>query len=152
MAAANPNIRAVVGLDGSINRIEGRDIFTRGLAGHTVSAPFLNICRWPHDEYVEYISRYLRAPLVRIGYVRAVHFDFQNWPAYLAFANSSEPSSDKIRSVEEAKHVFESTAAFTRLFLEAHLMNDEAASAAVANPGRVAELSSGLATVRVVRR
>jgi hypothetical protein len=101
---------------------------------------------------VEYVSRYLRGQLVRIGYERAVHFDFQNWPAYLAFANSREPSSDRIRSVAEAKGVFESTAVFTRRFLEMHLMNDNGAGAALTTPAHVADVSSGLATVLVVRR
>ncbi len=152
LAAGRPRIGAVVGLDGSINPIEGRDLYRRGLAGRVVTAPLLNICRWPHDEYVEYASRQHRGQLLRIGYQRAVHFDFQNWPAYLAFANSTEPSSARFRTVAEARRVFESTAEFTRLFLQAHLSHDPSAQATVTSAERVAELSSGLATLLVMSR
>jgi pimeloyl-ACP methyl ester carboxylesterase len=148
-AAAHSNVAAVVGLDGSVNRSEGKDMFIRGLAGRPIAAPFLNICRWPHDEYVDYTSRHVRGQLARIGYTRAVHFDFQNWPAYLALMNSHEPASDKIRTVAEARQVFESTAVFARLFLEAQLTGNTAAGDTVTSNQRVAELSANLATLAV---
>ena len=124
LAADRPEIKAVIGLDGSINRLEGKEVFESGLGNKSVTSAFLNICRWPHDEYHDGFMVNLKGDIIRIGFEKGIHFDFQNWPAYQAFAQASEPSSMAVRSLDEARDLFVSTANFTRLFLEQHLNGD----------------------------
>ncbi|HBG30828.1 MAG TPA: hypothetical protein DDW98_09390 [Gammaproteobacteria bacterium] len=152
LSTRDARVRAVVGLDGSVNRRENHREFRRGLDGRRVSAAFLNICRWPHDEYDERFAEHLLGPITRIGIEKAIHFDFQNWPAYQAFAGGTEPSSMAVRSVDSARIVFETTAIVTRLFLESHLQSDGQAQATLESEDAVADLSQGQATVTVQRR
>lgn len=147
LAAGEPRVRAVVGLDGSVNRSENHRVFKGGLEGREVGAPFLNICRWPHDEYYGKFAEHLSGAITRVGFERAIHFDFQNWPAYQAFAGGTEPSSMAVRTVEEAKTVFVSTAAITRLFLDAQIKSDRTASATLRDAERIRELSRGQASL-----
>ncbi|MEM8962287.1 MAG: prolyl oligopeptidase family serine peptidase [Acidobacteriota bacterium] len=148
LAAEQPDVKAVVGLDGSINRREGKEVFKAGLEKKTVAAPFLNICRWPHDEYDDGFMRHLKGDIVRIGFEKGIHFDFQNWPAYQAFAQATEPSSLAVRSLDEAKNLFVATARFTRLFLNQHLLDDAEAGARLRD--KTVELSSGQASIQIL--
>ncbi|NNF27348.1 MAG: hypothetical protein HKN73_09030 [Gemmatimonadetes bacterium] len=121
------------------------------VGGRLVTAPFLNVCRWPHDEYNDYFAEHLRGPLLRVGFEQAIHFDFQNWPAYQAFRGATEPSSMSIRSVEEARSIFQSTGVVTRLFLDSTLKLDPEAAGALRDPANIAELTGGLGTVAIQR-
>ena len=52
-----------------------------------------------------------------------------------------------VRSVDEARTVFETSAVVTRLFLEGRLRGEAAARSALHDPEHIRELSRGLATV-----
>ena len=150
--AVESRVKAVVGLDGSVNRLENQKVLRGGLKDKRITKPFLNICRWPHDEYYDGWTPFLTEEITRVGYARAIHFDFQNWPAYQAFAGATEPSSMAIRPVSEAETVFVSTAQFTRLFLDAHLKSDPDAAATIRNAAQIASISQGLATLHLATR
>lgn len=152
LASQEPQVLGVIGLDGSINRAEGRELFLRVVGDSVVSAPFLNICRWPHDEYdSDRFAQPLEGDVIRIGYERAIHFDFQNWPSYQVFAGTEEARSLEIRSLDEARRLFESTALFTRLFLDANLKDDPAARRELLNSNAVFEGSGRTATLTVLQ-
>lgn len=152
LAAADERVAAVVGLDGSNNRAENIAVLARGLGEKTVSAPFLNICRWPHAEFDDQFTSLLAGPIARVGFEKAIHFDFQNWPSYQAFAGAVEPRSMAVRSVADAQTVFETSAIATRLFLASHLQFDEASSLALADPNEIEKISRGLATLTITRQ
>ena len=151
LASTDPRIYAVVGLDGSMNRPENQRVFRKGISNKNLVVPILNICRWPHPEYYDEWTKQFQGNISRVGYERGIHFDFQNWPAYQAFAGGQEPTSMKIRSLDEAETLFVSTARIAKLFMDANLKLDPDAQRAIHNPKVIEVLSNKQATLTISR-
>ena len=147
LASKDQRVKAVVGLDGSMNREENQKVYLKGICKENLAVPVLNICRWPHDEYYGNWTEQFQGPITRIGFERAIHFDFQNWPAYQAFADGQEPSSLTFRSLKEAETVFVSTAKFTKLYLDAYIKDDESAKLGMDNTELIEGTSNGQASL-----
>lgn len=149
LASRDIRVQAVVGLDGSMNRAENQKVLHKGMVEENRAIPILNICRWPHEEYFDDWTDLFQGEMTRVGYERAIHFDFQNWPAYQAFAGGQEPSSLTFRSLDEAETVFVSTTKITKLFLDAHIKSDAVAKKEIRNPESIRALSKGQASLNV---
>ena len=147
LAVENEDIKAVVGLDGSMNRSHGRELLAAGLKDRRINTPLLNLCRWPNSNFEDDFMSYMDEIALRIRFEKAIHFDFQNWPAYQRIANAEEERSLQVRTVEEASTVFESSAIFSKLMFDAYLKKDKPSKKMLFDKMEIERISESLANL-----
>ncbi|HEY4491879.1 MAG TPA: acyl-CoA thioester hydrolase/BAAT C-terminal domain-containing protein, partial [Acidobacteriota bacterium] len=124
IAQSNPNIDALVSLDGAITEAEGREVMqAAGFDPLRIRTPILNIYRAneTHDlsfviDLLKYSDRYNIAVNPKI-----THFDFANWPLYSIFSDTEDPRGKPYRSAETAKEFHTAVCMLIRHFFDGML-------------------------------
>lgn len=118
VASRHQEVKAIAALDASINNARALPILASlGLDSTALHIPVLNLYTKAHEKDLSFIQS-LHTPVYQVGFNKASHFDFQNFPLYAYITNKPDRRVVKRRSTEEGKDILLSTIKLTKHFFD----------------------------------
>ena len=130
VAAHNPNVAAVVSLDGELTFKDGIAIIeSAGLNRAQFRAHILAMYRATDKDPIDYslLNSLVRVDRYYLSFVKSTHFDFQNWPLYSVLTNTEEARAAQDRPAAIGRDNYLMACRSVRQFLDAKVKRRDSA-------------------------
>jgi pimeloyl-ACP methyl ester carboxylesterase len=148
LAATNRNVEAVVGLDPSFVTHDGNELLFswEGFDLGRIRVPILTMYSAFSPERVSFtvLDTLLYSDRVNLGWAKATHFDFQNWPLYSPLTGTEDPRGLEFRDVNTGKEIHLTICRETERFLWTVFNGTEEEMAALGAASELEELPDSL--------